>query len=285
MDNKKIGDFISTLRKNRNLTQKDLADQLGITDKAVSKWERGAGYPDIGMLRPLADILGTTVNELLDGEASERLEQTHTNDLVNALEYAGKVITMKENRLGKILAAIITISLMIAVFTCVLIDVLINHSLTWSSIVTVGCVFSWFLLIPPLVYKGRGFLYSLYSLTALIMPLLALIQTATSDYGVFSGWLWKVGFPIAATWLITIWFLLFLYRKTKINIWFFISVGAILCIPGNIITNYVVDLFVGELDHTNSRIITTVSSVIGFLTIAGVCSVIGLLRKKGASAQ
>jgi transcriptional regulator with XRE-family HTH domain len=72
MDNQKIGDYINSLRKDRHLTQKELANRLGVTDKAVSKWERGAGYPDIGMLRPLADALGTTVNELLEGESGEQ---------------------------------------------------------------------------------------------------------------------------------------------------------------------------------------------------------------------
>lgn len=64
----KIGTFISELRKESRLTQKELADQLGVTDKAVSKWERGLSYPDISLISNLAQILGVTSNELLDGE-------------------------------------------------------------------------------------------------------------------------------------------------------------------------------------------------------------------------
>lgn len=72
MDNKKIGSFISELRKSRSLTQKELAEKLNLTDKAISKWERGLGYPDITIVSSLADILGVTVNELLNGERIER---------------------------------------------------------------------------------------------------------------------------------------------------------------------------------------------------------------------
>ena len=60
-----MGDLISDIRKAKNMTQKELADRMGITDKAVSKWERGVSYPDIVTLPVLADILDISVDELL----------------------------------------------------------------------------------------------------------------------------------------------------------------------------------------------------------------------------
>ncbi|MDE7245398.1 MAG: helix-turn-helix domain-containing protein [Oscillospiraceae bacterium] len=68
MDNEKFGVFVSRLRKERGMTQKELADRLFISDKAVSKWERGLSLPDISLLQPLADILSVSVTELLSGE-------------------------------------------------------------------------------------------------------------------------------------------------------------------------------------------------------------------------
>ena len=59
------GKRIQKLRKEKGWTQKDLADKLSVTDKSVSKWERGLNYPDMAMLEPLARSLGTTVVELL----------------------------------------------------------------------------------------------------------------------------------------------------------------------------------------------------------------------------
>lgn len=58
MDTRKTGQLIAARRKELGLTQKQLAGQLNVSDRAVSKWERGAGFPDIALLEPLADVLG-----------------------------------------------------------------------------------------------------------------------------------------------------------------------------------------------------------------------------------
>ncbi|MBQ1532878.1 MAG: helix-turn-helix domain-containing protein [Solobacterium sp.] len=68
MDQKRIGQFIADLRKQKNMTQAEVAAQLGVTDRAVSKWENGRGMPDPSYMLPLCDLLGITVNELLSGE-------------------------------------------------------------------------------------------------------------------------------------------------------------------------------------------------------------------------
>ncbi len=71
MDNKKIGEFISNRRKENGLTQKDIAEKIGVTNKAVSKWETGEGYPDITSLLIISEALGVTVDELLKGKLTE----------------------------------------------------------------------------------------------------------------------------------------------------------------------------------------------------------------------
>ena len=68
MDRTKTGALIAAARKEQNMTQKELAAALHVSDRAVSKWERGAGFPDISLLEPLADTLGLGVLDLLRGE-------------------------------------------------------------------------------------------------------------------------------------------------------------------------------------------------------------------------
>lgn len=68
MNQEKIGKFIANLRKEKNLTQEALAEQLGITKNAVSKWERGLGLMDMSLLKPLSDILEVEVIDILSGE-------------------------------------------------------------------------------------------------------------------------------------------------------------------------------------------------------------------------
>ena len=75
MENITTGGFIKELRKEKDMTQKQLADLLHITDRAVSKWERGVCAPDISLLEPLAEILGVSIVELIRGERSERPEE------------------------------------------------------------------------------------------------------------------------------------------------------------------------------------------------------------------
>lgn len=78
MDQKKIGAFIAQCRKEKSLTQMQLAEQLEISGQAVSKWENGRGMPDVSLLQPLCDVLGISLNELFSGEH------------ISADEYKGK---------------------------------------------------------------------------------------------------------------------------------------------------------------------------------------------------
>ena len=67
MDAMKTGSFIAKKRKERNMSQKQLAEYLHITDKAISKWERGLSFPDITILIPLSEALNVSLYELLTG--------------------------------------------------------------------------------------------------------------------------------------------------------------------------------------------------------------------------
>lgn len=75
MDCKKIGNLIYKLRKDKNMTQKQIADLMNISDKTISKWERGLGCPDISLLPELSQILGVSIDQILSG-------QINLNDLV-----------------------------------------------------------------------------------------------------------------------------------------------------------------------------------------------------------
>ena len=82
MDAKKFGTFIASLRKENNMTQADLAKKLQVTDKAISKWERGLGFPDINSIEPLADALGVSILEIMRSEKLD--ESVITQDTISA---------------------------------------------------------------------------------------------------------------------------------------------------------------------------------------------------------
>lgn len=76
MDQKKTGELLCRLRKERGLTQKEVAERLQISDRTVSKWERGAGMPDISMLREISTIYGVEIETILKGSLEERGVET-----------------------------------------------------------------------------------------------------------------------------------------------------------------------------------------------------------------
>lgn len=74
MDSKKFGEFIATIRKEKGWTQAELAEKISVTDKAVSRWERGLGFPDINTIKPLADVLEVSVLEIMQSEREPKEE-------------------------------------------------------------------------------------------------------------------------------------------------------------------------------------------------------------------
>ncbi len=97
MNQIKIGKFIAECRKRKSLTQIQLAEKLNITDKAVSKWERGMAMPDSSIMLELCDILDITVNELLSGEKismenNDRKNEQLLVDISKELEQKNKII-------------------------------------------------------------------------------------------------------------------------------------------------------------------------------------------------
>ena len=109
MDNKKIGLFIAGLRKEKKLTQKELADKLFITDRAVSKWERGLNLPDISLLDNLSSVLCVSVIEILKGEKIK--DKSNNDEIIHSLEYAKVCFKEKINNIFNV--ASITIILVI----------------------------------------------------------------------------------------------------------------------------------------------------------------------------
>lgn len=95
INNEKFGIFLARLRKERGLTQKELAEKLYVSDKAVSKWERGLSLPDISLLQPLGEVLDVSVTELLSGQRIEP-DQTLTVREVEPLVTGALTMTAQE---------------------------------------------------------------------------------------------------------------------------------------------------------------------------------------------
>ena len=85
MTHQTMGETISTIRKEKGMTQKDLAEQLGVTDKAVSKWERDVACPDISTIPKLAAVLGISVEELLNASSQTKKPPKQVTDIIDII--------------------------------------------------------------------------------------------------------------------------------------------------------------------------------------------------------
>ena len=83
MSNKTMGETISLLRKEKGMTQSELAEKMNVTDKAVSKWERNLSCPDINSIPKLAEILGISVEELLKSQNKDSSENNKIEEIFN----------------------------------------------------------------------------------------------------------------------------------------------------------------------------------------------------------
>ncbi len=180
-----MGDFILEMRKARGLTQKELANALGVTDKAVSKWERGASCPDISLLLPLADILGVSVEELLnarrtfDGaeepEEAKPLPEGLRIRAFHLREDSPKACRMNPQMKLRLLLGVSALFLL-SLMTCLVCDYFTSRTFTWSLTVFASLVLAWTLLLPFLAAWKRPILKSLSILSIFLIPYLALLS-------------------------------------------------------------------------------------------------------------
>ncbi|MBQ2963393.1 MAG: helix-turn-helix transcriptional regulator [Clostridia bacterium] len=138
MDQAKIGRFIAECRKNKNLTQAQLAEKLNITDRAVSKWETGKAMPDSSIMLALCDVLSITVNDLLCGEKIIMENSNQKNEQL-LLEMA-KELERKNKTIWTSMRAIMIVS-MTALFAGILIAAFLIPEGIWQLVTILGvCV-------------------------------------------------------------------------------------------------------------------------------------------------
>ena len=137
MDQIKIGKFIADERKRKGYTQKQLSEKLEISDKTISKWERGNGFPEVSLLLPLCDELEITVNELLSGErvSEENYRKKAEENMVNLVKET------QENKKKIVLSVMIAgLSVFAAVPLFMLSGVLVMETWLRVLLIVIGAV-------------------------------------------------------------------------------------------------------------------------------------------------
>ncbi len=183
MNQIEIGKFIAVCRREKKLTQAQLAEKLNITDRAVSKWETGKSLPDSSIMLELCEILGITVNELLSGEkvAAESCERKADENLI-ALKRKEENSIIKNRLIFTIFSGV----LLTGILVCLICDAAISGGMTWFPIPACSILFAWLISGPAILYGKRGIIISLVSLSICLLPYLYLLSRLVGIREVFS---------------------------------------------------------------------------------------------------
>ena len=160
MENTKtVGEYICSKRKEHNLTQKELADKLFVTESAVSKWERNKSFPDISLVLDICKILEISEHEFLT--ASEDLNREKSEKIVSKYLKMSKVFKITQ-----------IILYLIPIIVCLICNIAIDHTLSWFFIVLTGEMVGASLTLLPFLLTKKRILISLASCLVSILLLL-----------------------------------------------------------------------------------------------------------------
>lgn len=242
MDNEKIGAFIAERRKTLGLKQRELAEKLNVTDKAVSKWERGLSLPDIALLPDLSEALGVTITELLSGEKEAARQSELMGETAAAIaEYAGNEVRRKAKNIGTVIAAILTAACIIGISVCMICDTAVTGRLTWSLIPISSIVYGWLVIMPAVTAKNTKIklVLSLASVSVFTLPFLGVLDILIKE----SDIIFSLGSLTAVTAVIWAWLSLIMFIKLRKRL---AAAGMLLsAVPVQIIINCIVMSFVG----------------------------------------
>ncbi len=124
MDQVKIGQFIQNLRKEKNMTQQELAEKLGVTDRSVSNWENGKNMPDVSLYKLLCAELNITVNELISGEKIEEKKYKEKSDenIIIAINSENRKLNKIKIKSKIIISILSLMILLLIITTCILLN-------------------------------------------------------------------------------------------------------------------------------------------------------------------
>lgn len=230
MNQIETGKFIAKCRKEKNLTQAQLAEKLNITDRAVSKWETGKSMPDSSIMLELCQILGITVNELLSGEKvnMDSMQKKADENLI-ALK------RKDENNIAKnvVISVLFSVTLLIGIMVCGICNIAISGNLSWSLIPMASILFVWVISFPSIMFGKKGIIKSLIALSVFVIPYIYLLSRILKVNELF-----RLGTVISLIALVFSWIIFAIfYRIGKTRKLVAFGITALLIVPFVIIVN------------------------------------------------
>lgn len=243
MDNEKMARFIAEQRKIKGMTQKELAEKLSVTDKAVSKWERGLSCPDISLLSTLSNILEVSLSELLNGEKSRISETADAEEIVGTtLQYAHTVTKSKSKIIRSLFAVSISALFLLAIIVCLICNFAITGYLTWGWFPISSLIYLWLIVMPTIIWSKNGVYISLILISFLTIPFLFVLETVIGIKGVIM----PIGASVSIVSIAYLWVVYLLIGRTKWPKYIAVAITVIAALPLSFAINYIVSQHTGK---------------------------------------
>ncbi len=232
------GKFIASCRKEKGLTQAQLAQKLNISDRAVSKWETGKCMPDSSIMLELCNILDVTVNELLSGE---RIEMNNYEEKVN--ENLIELKRKDENNMNKntIISIIYTVTMVIGILVCCICNIAISGMLTWSPIVLSSILITWIASFPIILLGKKGVLVAIVAISILIVPFMYILSVLVKVNEVF-----HIGAIMSCIAIVFLWIIYILYYRLKERKFLATGITFLFAIPFTLLINGTLSKMIDE---------------------------------------
>lgn len=243
MEPSTMGQLIACRRRELGMTQRQLAAKLNITDKAVSKWERGLSCPDVTLLAGLAQALGISTGELLDPRQNSDGTDTQREKAVEqTLAYAAHSVRRVSRRVRLISFASLSAAFFIGILTCAICDWCIEGAFTWSWYPVSSILFAWAVLAPAVLMERGGVGTSLGVLTLLILPYLYVLSLLVGD----SRLMMALSIPCAAIGMGYLWAIYLLFRFLPDKRCLSGAISLVLAVPVSFLINLVMANLLGD---------------------------------------
>lgn len=268
MKQKTIGEFIASCRKEKGLTQEELALKLNVTSKTISRWETNITMPDLSLLKSISECFDISDSELLNGRKMNRKELLELKETIdNLLNYGVKENKTKINKIFLITKISIILSSLLAILTCIICDLVVNRCLSWSLIVIISIILG-DILILPLLNQNKKIIKSFLSFLSIsIVPYLLLLSMILKNKLIFT-----LGTSISIISLIIIWIIYYLGKslifKRK---YLFLGITFILLTILKISIHLLTHIFIENIKLFNISLIIETSII---LTASIICLII-----------
>ena len=259
MDNRKFGAMIAAMRKENAMTQKDLAERLGVSAMAIARWEKGKRYPEISLLPLMSEVLGISPGELLSGERNPAGYQPPEEEdalVTDMIDYAEKITRYKSSGIA---FSMLTMVFVTALLICLLVNFLISRRFDWSLYPLGAVVMIWLTMAPFFIMKKFKILTSCLLFIVTSIGYLFLIELI----GPAKNWVLPLAIPILAISVLPLLVIYLLFRYTKVNrlrlmSFSFLIIGVLV----NIGIHLIVRTYVGRNIEIASLIITALIFVL-----------------------